>query len=355
MQSAEQASGRSMLRHLTRDLVSTGSFGEHPAIKAWRAVQPGLVGFQGIEILEENKKSVVYRLAGAGLAGSAVIAKQCWYKSALVERAIYEAILPHVPLPHLYYYGFVQWDDEWCWLFFEDAGNEDYSSQSEEHRLLAAQWLGIMHTSAARLAPASQLPDRGPKHYLARLQSAHAVIERALAERTFNRGERAILESIIFQCDLLRGHWREVEQSCKSVPRTVVHGDFLRKNLRVRTGSAGIVLLPFDWENAGWGLPTTDLATAGLGRFRGNSAASSECPEISAYRSAVCQFWPQFGGDTRVLANLGMIFRLIDAVDWASEDVAGERSVGAMARSLAQLRFYDRQIAGAVQALIRGS
>jgi hypothetical protein len=258
-------------------------------------------------------------------------------------------------LPHLHYYGFLQSDDEWCWLFFEDAGNEEYSPQIEEHRLLAAQWLGIMHTSAARLAPASQLPDRGPKHYLARLQSAHAVIERALAELTFSGGDRAILESIVSQCDLLKGHWSEVEQSCKPVPRTVVHGDFVRKNLRVRTSLAGIVLLPFDWENAGWGLPTTDLATAGLARFTGNSAASSECPEISAYSSAVCQFWPQFGGDTRVLANLGMIFRLISSLEWASAGLAGERSGGAMARSLAQLRFYENQIAGAMQALIRGS
>jgi hypothetical protein len=342
-----------MLRHSTSELVKTGSFGEHPAIASWRAVQPGRVGFQGIETLEENKKSVVYRLAGVGLGGSAVVAKQCWYKSALVERAIYEAILPHVPLPHLHYYGFVQWDDEWCWLFFEDAGKQEYSSQREEHRLLAAQWLGIMHTSAARLAPASQLPDRGPKHYSARLQSAHALIERALVELTFNRNDRAILESIVSQCDLLKGHWRKVEQSCKLVPRTVVHGDFVPKNLRVRRGSAGIVLLPFDWENAGWGLPTIDLATAGLARSTGNSAASSECPEISAYRSAVCQFWPQFGGDT--LANLGMIFRLINAVEWASAGLAGERSGGAMARSLAQFRFYEGQIAGAIQALIRGS
>jgi hypothetical protein len=228
-------------------------------------------------------------------------------------------------------------------------------TQIEEHRLLAARWLGIMHTSAARLAAASQLPDRGPNHYLARLQSAHGVIERGFAELTLNRDDRITLESILYQCDLLKGHWRKVEQWCEPVPRTLVHGDFVRKHLRVRTGPCGIALLPFDWETAGWGLPTTDLATAGLTRFADNSAASSESPEISAYRSAVGQFWPRFGAhDTRALANLGMIFRLIDAVNWACAGLTGATSGGAMIRSLAQLRFHQVEMAGAIQGLIWG-
>jgi hypothetical protein len=230
---------------------SASELDEHPAIKAWRVLQPGRVEFQGIEILEQNKKSVVYRLPGVGLGGSAVIAKRCWCKTALVERTIYEAVLPHLALPCLHYYGFVQSDDEWCWMFLEDAGRGEYSPQIEEHRLLAARWLGIMHASAARLAAASQLPDRGPNHYWARLQSAYGMIERGFAELTLNRDDRITLESILCQCDLLKGHWRKVEQWCEPVPRTLVHGDFVRKHLRVRTGPCGIALLPFDWETAG--------------------------------------------------------------------------------------------------------
>jgi Phosphotransferase enzyme family len=337
-------------------IMRTGTLEEHPAIKSWRVLQPGRVELQGIEILEENKKSGAYRIAGVGLGGSAVIAKQCRYKSALIERTIYEAVLPHLPLPRLHYYGFVQSDDDWCWLFVEDAGGEEYSPWIEEHRLLIARWLGTMHMSAARVAAASRLPDRGPNYYLACLQSAYVVIQRALADPTLNRNDRLILESIVSQCDLLKGHWSRIEQTCESVPRTVVHGDFVRKNLRVRTGPSGIVLLPFDWETAGWGLPITDLAAADLARLADDSAAASESPEISVYRSIVSEFWPQFGGhDRRVLANLGIMFRLIDAVKWACAGLAEERSDGAMARSLGQLRSYQDGMAGAIQAVIWGS
>ena len=331
---------------------SASELDEHPAIKAWRVLQPGRVEFQGIEILEKNRKSAIYRIPGIGQGGSAVIAKQCSYESARVERTIYEAILPHLPLPRLHYYGFVQSDEQWCWLFFEDAGKEGYSPQIEEHRVLAARWLGIMHASAAHLAAASQLPDRGPNHYWARLQSAHAALERAVAELTLNRDDRSLLESIVSHCDLLKGHWRKVEQWCEPVPRTLVHGDFVRKNVVVRPGPSGIVLLPFDWETTGWGLPTTDLATAELAGFAADAAAASESPEISAYRWAVCRFWPQFGGhDPRVLANLGMIFRLIDAVEWACAGLARGRSCGAKSGSLARLRFYQGPLADAIQAL----
>ena len=135
---------------------SASELDEHPAIKAWRVLQPGRVEFQGIEILGKNRKSAIYRIPRIGQGGSAVIAKQCSYESARVERTIYEAILPHLPLPRLHYYGLVQSDEQWCWLFFEDAGKEGYSPQIEEHRVLAARWLGIMHASAAHLAAASR-------------------------------------------------------------------------------------------------------------------------------------------------------------------------------------------------------
>ena len=135
------------------------------------------------------------------------------------------------------------------------------------------------------------------------------------------------------------------------MPRTVVHGDFIGKNMRIRTCPSGIVLLPFDWETAGWGHPITDLA-----RFADDSAASSASPEICVYRSIVRQFWPQLGvHDIWVLANLGMVFRLIDAVNWACEGMADERSDKVIERSLGQLRSYQDSMASAIQAVKGGS
>src|SRR5438094_1019393 len=139
---------------------------EHPAVQAWRELQPRRVEPESIETLQHRNKSAIYRLEGVGPGGSAVIAKRCRQVTALVERAIYEDILPHLPIPSLHYYGFVEEEGPFCWLFLEDAGGEKYSPSIREHCVLAGRWLGRMHTSAARIAAAARLPDRGPSHYL---------------------------------------------------------------------------------------------------------------------------------------------------------------------------------------------
>ena len=184
---------------------------------------------------------------------------------------------------------------------------------------------------------------------MARLQSAHAMIRRVLADFTLNTDDRIILESIVSQCDLLQALWSQVEQTCEAVPRTVVHGDFIRKNMRIRTKPFGIVLLPFDWETTGWGHPIADLA-----RFADDSAASSASQDLCVYRSIVRRFWPQLGvHNIRMLANLGIIFRLIDAINWACEGMAAESSATVMEQSLRRLRSYQGWMASAIQAVKR--
>jgi len=344
-----------MPRRSTVEIVRSGRLEEHPAIQAWRVLQPERRELEGLEILQETNKSGVYRIAGVGIGGSAVIAKQYRYENALVERIVYEMILPQVPLARLHYYGFLPSEDQCHWIFIEDAGRERYSPVSEEQRLVAARWLGVLHTSAARVA-ASELPDRGPRHYRARLQSVQVVLERVLAELPLEAHDRSTLDSLASQCDLLRTHWAQVEQASESVPRTIVHGDFVRKNVPVRAGPAGPVLLPLDWETAGWGLPTIDLVTANLARLTDDPVALSASPEMGVYRSVVGQFWPRCGDhDLAVLTNLGMIFRVIDSVKWACEGLAGERAARVLPLSVAQFRVYQEGLARAIQALKAGA
>jgi hypothetical protein len=101
---------------------------EHRAVKAWRRLLPGRVEPESIEILRESKrKSAVYRLEGIGPRGSTVIAKRCPTATALIERTVYEEILPHLPLSAPYYYGFIKEDDKSDWLFLEDVGREQFS------------------------------------------------------------------------------------------------------------------------------------------------------------------------------------------------------------------------------------
>src|SRR5437867_6337435 len=235
---------------------------ERRAVKAWRGLRPSHDEPASVEILEPGRyrKKTIYRLAGVGMKGSAVIAKRRQMTRGLIERTIYEQILPHLPVTAPHYYGFVEDDDTFCWLFLEDLGRERFSPLVEEHRVLAARWLGRMHTTAARLTTTFHLPDRGPDYYLELLRSARLAILRNLTNPALGTDDIAVLKAIVSQCDSLEAGWHELEKCCESMPTTLVHGDFRAKNVYVRTDQAGTCLFPIDWETAGWGVPAADLA-----------------------------------------------------------------------------------------------
>ena len=77
--------GRSV--EILRDNLS-----EHPAVRAWSTTKPERIEPDSIAVFKKwnkHEKSGVYRLAGVGPGGSAVIAKRCATRSAAVERLIY--------------------------------------------------------------------------------------------------------------------------------------------------------------------------------------------------------------------------------------------------------------------------
>lgn len=331
-----------MPKRTTTEIIRT-NLPEHPAVKAWRELRPTRIVPDSVEILHERKKSAVYRLEGVGPGGTPVIAKRCQTPTALIERTIYEEVLPHLPIPALHYYGFIEEDDKFCWLFLEDVGREQFSPLIEEHRALAARWLGLMHTSAAHVAAAACLPDGGPGRYMEHLRSARHTILRNLTNPGLSADDVAVLETIVSHCDVLESRWSQVEQCCEAMPPTLVHGDFTGKNLRVRTGQAGIALLPFDWECAGWGIPVTDLAQSAR-RSRGGFSAN---PDVVTYWSVVRDHCPSL--DLQVmqgLANCGKTFRCLAAINWAAQSLAYEWVESVMC----DMRIYQIELLDAIQA-----
>jgi len=325
---------------------------EHPAVKAWIKLQPDRVEPASIEILDSKKgawiklqseraepesiqsldrkarawirfrservepentdilkeRRFIYRLKGVGPEGAAVIAKQCEQHDGMMEHAIYKEILSRLPVPSLRCYGFVEEpNDEFCWLFLEDAGTEVFRFRIREHRALAARWLGLMHTSAVHVAARVRLPDRGPDYYLEHLQLARDTTQRAIANfanSTLSRDDLFVLESIVSQCNVLESCWSKVERFCHRMPQTLVHSDFAARNIRVRNGHTGIALLPFDWEMAGWGIPSADLAYL-------------EQADLAIYWSVVRRSWQYLDvQDIQQMANLGGIFRGLAAISW---------------------------------------
>ena len=108
---------------IAASVMIPGNLSEHPAVCAWRKLQPACVDPGSIDVLKRNKKSAIYRLHGIGPGASAVIAKRCVTTTALTERLIYQDVLPALALPGLRYYGCIEdCSTEFHWLFLEDAG-----------------------------------------------------------------------------------------------------------------------------------------------------------------------------------------------------------------------------------------
>src|SRR5947208_4391546 len=218
-----------------------GNLLQHRAVKAWTQLEPERTEAEAIAVLRlTRKKSAVYRMAGVGPTGAAVVAKRCRTTTAIVERLIYEEVLSSLSLPTLGWHGFVpEPGGEFSWLFLEDAGTHEYSPDNAEHRALAGRWLGAVHRAARAADLQAQLPDRGLSHYLQRLRSSRKALLERVGNPVLSAAEAALLQTVAAQLDLVESHWEEVERFSEGVPPTLVHGDFVIRNLRIRPGANG--------------------------------------------------------------------------------------------------------------------
>ncbi|PYO87395.1 MAG: hypothetical protein DMD58_14950, partial [Gemmatimonadetes bacterium] len=236
----------------------------HPAVQAWRRLNPQRVLPERITPakFKANKTRshlTVYRLQGVGPEGEAVIAKRCDRGEGLVERAVYERVLPHVSLPGPHFYGAVE-DQDACWLFIREVHGEKYDVERPDHRAAAARWLGVLHTEACGVAGRAGLPDAGLGRYRDQMRATRNAVRNHLDNPAFGNGDLAFLDGLLEQFDDLDEHWSRLERDCSGLPPTLIHGDFNGKNLRIQTGPSGPQVVAFDWADAGLAVPAVDLA-----------------------------------------------------------------------------------------------
>lgn len=314
---------------------------EHPAAVAWCRVAPRSGAPNKITILKEKGHSRVYRLDGVGPNGTAVIAKLCRPGVSAIERRIYEDILPSLPVTALRLYGVLEENghagEPTCWLFIEDAGDEQYSRLLDEHRALAGRWLGTLQTFTARLHALAGLPDRSPNFYLGELRALREAILHSLAYPTLTADDLATLEAILAQCEVLESHWGEIDRFCDRMPRTLVHGDLAMKNTRIRATPAGNSLVVMDWETAGWGVPAIDLA-----QFTGRCVS----PDLATYASVLPECWPGAANLVQ-MAELGRIFRMIVAMSWEREGLLSTY----IQRPMRRMKVYQANMAEYIRAI----
>jgi ABC-type transport system involved in Fe-S cluster assembly fused permease/ATPase subunit len=291
----------------------------HPAVRAWHQLNPNAEALRISPVRVRKRKNQVYRLDVEDRNGGAVIAKRCAKAAALVERAVYEEILPRVTAPSLGYHGSLEEPDgEHCWLFVEEATGACYSNLLAEHRAQAARWLGLVHTSAADAAVKGRLPDGGPGRYLCLLRAACESMQQNLDNPVLTPNDVSFIEATLARLRDLDAHWDRLEAVCDGVPQTLIHGDFNGQNLRLRSTNGTTTVVVFDWEDAGWGVPAVDLAQLAV-----PSGKLSANPDIPIYWSTVRERWPNASADRlRRLASCGTVFRALAAMNWDAQSLA---------------------------------
>jgi aminoglycoside phosphotransferase (APT) family kinase protein len=288
---------------------------EHPATRAWRQLRPNGVPSE-IRVLKERskgiQKSAVYWLAEAGSGGRSVIAKCSRRSSAEAEALVYDEFLSSLGVPVPAYHGMVDEDGPFCWLFIGYVPGQRYSPMDPQHRRLAGRWIARLHDNAASLPGADRLPDRGMTHQLQTLEAGRGAIAAHGDDPSLSRAAALVLQRLAALLGEVRGSWSQLEEICAELPRTLVHGDLVRKNLRIEAAGNGAGMVAFDWERAGWGPPALDLAQSLLSeRFAANAC-------LDTYRSTCGSVPTPAHEDIELQATAGTVLRCLTAIHWTS-------------------------------------
>jgi hypothetical protein len=297
---------------------------KHPAIRAWQRID-GPQDWR-VEPLKEHEKSQVYRLTRRDGSGPRVVAKRTASEVVQIEQAIYGQLLPRAGLPAPRYLGHGPDVGAFAWLFIEDVGDNRYRKTSTAHRAAATAWLAAMHVSMADVAPARGLPARGAGYYESVIVEADAVLASSTTSEFLRDEQRTAIDAVRRLLDSCRAHIEDMADLCASVPSTLVHGDFMPKNVRVSQSATGLVVRPFDWELSGWGSPAVDIMRTDLERYQ--SEVSTAWPDVSLER-------------VRQMHACGLVFRSAQSVVW-QRHALGTPWVGRAIADKSAKRALDR-------------
>jgi len=178
----------------------------------------------------------------------------------------------------------------------------------------------------------SCLPDRGLNDYLQALHGCRAMALRHLDANELPAADAELLRKVATYMDGIESLWNEIGEICVVMPRLLIHGDFVIKNIRIRETAAGAALLVFDWEFAGWGVPAADLA-----QFTDRVAT----PDLNIYCSTLRRAHPHLNlRDIQAVAACGNLLRMVDQIGWitaGSEFVPPQK----LAKVIAALGCYE--------------
>jgi len=297
---------------------------DHRVVAAWRRVTGTGVDPTAVQLLKDIEKTSAYRLIGCGPDGGNVVATRRPTATTLIERAIYEQVLPHAGIPRLRLYGVIHEAEGASWLFLEDAGEDTPDLRRYDDRVVAGEWLGRLHADLVGIARPGGLPDRDLDDARSDLRSSRAALVATAKLPELVGDGRRLIDDLVQRLDTIEASWDRIVDLVGELPSTVVHADLVAKNMRIREAHEDGSLVTFDWDMAGWGPPLRDLAHIDLG----------------AYLHAARPVWGGRAGDLARLADIGRLLGLIAAIGWEMPRF----QLGGRRRALTRLATYHERL-----------
>lgn len=301
------------------------SLTNHQAILAYNKLGQNYGELSSIELLTlnggkpHNKKSEIYRLSGVGIDGSSVIAKKAPLKSLMNEKFFYENISPFLSIFPIRFYGFVLDEDKKnSWLFLEECRGTRYFEDKEQHRLVVANWLGYFHSTTSKLDN-NQLDNHGPEKYYQYINTGKEVLSENLLKPYIKRNDADVLNKLLTSFSIIESNWAEIIRLCDKMPKCVVHGDFIGKNVMINVTDNNNTINVFDWEYVGWGVPAIDLGALDY------TIWNLKEKDVTKYTRSVQRVWPNV---TEIVVqqwiNIGLIFRYLAWISTTSLGLASD-------------------------------
>ena len=281
---------------------------KHSALLAWNRMNATTSRAKNIHTLKfHNWKSQVYRIEFDNQNGDTVIAKLGVPQKLLREHKIISSYLTQFSLPYIQSLGFIENSpDDSMWLFLEDAGEERYNPACSKHRELLSNWLSELHIKSIQRDNIADLPLRTSEYYLERLDSARVNISNHADKIARSSGARDLLTLVIKHLTVIEKNWKIMESIFLSCPLSLVHGDLVKKNLRIKQFKSKNELMVFDWDVSGWGFLAADLF--GL-----------KDNELLSYFGRMKAHWNDVTlSEVKMLGLYGRILRLLQSVFWES-------------------------------------
>jgi aminoglycoside phosphotransferase (APT) family kinase protein len=329
------------------DAAGSHPAASHPAARAWRRLgrRDTVTDVRRLRGRFAGRRSrVVYRLELAD--GSTLVAKRSRRASLALEHHVYERLLPRLGVPAPRCLGWL--DDEvgddrdvaWNWLFLEEVGGARLDPADGDERACALRWLAALHAAGADLARDEALPSLDAGRLRALLHEARACLVARRARPALPLADGVLLDDVLDALECADAAWPEVGAACATMPTTLLHGDFRRKNLYPERRAGRLVLRPIDWEYAGQGPPALDL-----GSLLDDRATPDD---LATYRDALAgAAWRPTLGRLEGWVRVGRALSALVAIRWSCPALS--RAAGHKLRH--NLRLYARSLRGAIGEL----